>query len=91
MGIRNSLFGKRKTLPQNFEELLSKGNLQELMAVFKSCEANARGGYAKQTALAFDNCPHELAKWLVEQGGGSTCSGYLGQHTSAHPVPQLLW
>lgn len=59
---------KRVTLPKDFEELLKKGNLQELKEVFDKCELDARGGYAKQTALAFDNCPHELAEWLVEQG-----------------------
>lgn len=59
---------KKKTLPKNFEKLLSKGNLQELKEVFNKCELDARGGYSKQTALAYDNCPHELAVWLVEQG-----------------------
>jgi ankyrin repeat protein len=59
---------KRKTLPGNFEELLNKGDIQELKHVFDKCEIDARGGYGKQTALAYDNCPHELAKWLVEQG-----------------------
>ncbi len=59
---------KKKTLPKDFEDLLSKGNLQKLKAVFDTCELDARGGYEKQTALAFDECPHELAKWLVDQG-----------------------
>jgi len=59
---------KRKTLPKDFDELLRKGNLQELKEVFDKCEWDARGGYGKETALAFDHCPHELAQWLVEQG-----------------------
>ncbi|MBO9566010.1 MAG: ankyrin repeat domain-containing protein [Niastella sp.] len=59
---------KKKKLPKDFEELLSKGDLQQLKAVFDTCEPDARGGYGKQTALAYDNCPHELAAWLVEQG-----------------------
>ncbi len=59
---------KKKTLPKDFEELLSKGDLQELKEVFNTCEPDARGGFGKQTALAYDKCPHELAKWLVEQG-----------------------
>lgn len=29
---------------------------------------NARGGNAKQPALAFDDCPDELARWLVAAG-----------------------
>lgn len=59
---------KRKTLPKEFVEILKRGDLEELKAVFDKCELNARGGYAKSTALAFDQCPHELASWLVEKG-----------------------
>ncbi|MCM8530412.1 MAG: ankyrin repeat domain-containing protein [Lentisphaeraceae bacterium] len=59
---------KRKTLPKNFDELLEEGDLKKLKEVFEKCEINAYGGYGKQTALAFDLCPDELARWLVEQG-----------------------
>lgn len=59
---------KRKTLPKDFEDLLSRGDIQELKAVFNKCEIDARGGFYKQSALAYDECPHELAKWLIEQG-----------------------
>ncbi|WP_343605093.1 ankyrin repeat domain-containing protein [Fluviicola sp.] len=59
---------KRKTLPKDFRELLQQGDLEELKAVFDKCDWNARGGYSKSTALAFDECPHELASWLVENG-----------------------
>ncbi len=59
---------KRKTLPKDFEELLEKGDLVALQKVFEACDVNARGGFAKQTALAFDACPDELARWLVSQG-----------------------
>ncbi len=59
---------KQKTLPKNFEELLKNANLDLLKEVFKKCELDARGGYGKQSALAYDNCPHELASWLVQQG-----------------------
>lgn len=61
---------KRTTLPKDFEELLAKADLPALKAVFEKCEFDARGGYSKQTALAYDSCPHELAVWLVEQGAG---------------------
>ncbi|THF48738.1 hypothetical protein E6C50_13350 [Flavobacterium supellecticarium] len=59
---------KRKTLPKDFQELLKKGDIQELIQLFDKCEIEARGGYSKGTALSFAECPHELAKWLVEQG-----------------------
>lgn len=59
---------KRITLPKDFTELLKKGDINELIRVFDKCEIEARGGYSKGTALSFAECPHELAKWLVEQG-----------------------
>jgi hypothetical protein len=59
---------KRKTLPKDFESLLEKGTTAELKAVFDVCELDARGGYSKQTALAFDKCHDDLARWLVAQG-----------------------
>ncbi len=59
---------KKKLLPKDFVELLEKGDLDELKAVFDTCDLHARGGYSKKTALAFDECPDALARWLVAQG-----------------------
>jgi hypothetical protein len=59
---------RKKLLPKNFEELLKTGNLTELKAVFETCDLNAKGDYGKQTALAYDECPDELARWLVAEG-----------------------
>ena len=59
---------KRKTLPKDFEQLLETGDMTRLKAVFESCDVDARGGYAKQTALAFDRCPDDLTRWLVSRG-----------------------
>ena len=69
---------KRKTLPKDFELLLEKGTLAELKAVFDVCEIDARGGYSKQTALAFDKCPDDLARWLVSQGADLSASDTWG-------------
>lgn len=66
--IFTAMAKKRKTLPKEFEDLLKKGDLQELKDVFTKCEIDARGSFYKHTALAFDECPHALAIWLVEQG-----------------------
>ncbi|MGN0474432.1 MAG: ankyrin repeat domain-containing protein [Acutalibacteraceae bacterium] len=57
----------RKTLVRNFEELITKGKIEQLKAVFKKCELNAYGGYNKGNAFHFD-IPEELARWLAEQG-----------------------
>nr|WP_222530891.1 ankyrin repeat domain-containing protein [Azospirillum sp. 412522] len=59
---------KRKTLPKDFETLLKTGDVEALKAVFDGCDVNARGGVFKQTALAFNDCPDDLARWLVDQG-----------------------
>jgi hypothetical protein len=59
---------KKKILPKNFPELLKTSNLATLQGVFETCDVGARGGSAKQTALAFNECPDELARWLVSQG-----------------------
>ncbi|RSN65828.1 ankyrin repeat domain-containing protein [Amycolatopsis sp. WAC 04182] len=59
---------KRKTLPKDFQEMLTSAPLEELKAVFGKCELDARGGYAKGTAIGFPECPDELVVWLSEQG-----------------------
>jgi ankyrin repeat protein len=69
---------KRKTLPKDFEELLKTGDLAKLQAVFDACDVDARGGYAKQTALAFHQCPDTLARWLVAQGADLSAADTWG-------------
>src|SRR5438876_138196 len=69
---------KRKTLPKDFEDLLKAGDLAKLQAVFDACDVDARGGYAKQTALAFNECPDALARWLVGQGADLSASDTWG-------------
>jgi hypothetical protein len=69
---------RRKTLPKDFELLLEKGTMTELKAVFDVCEIDARGGYGKQTALAFDKCPDDLARWLVAQGADLSATDTWG-------------
>jgi len=59
---------KKKTLPKNFGELIEKGNIDDLIAVFEKCELSATGGYFKETALSFFNVPEELVRWLVANG-----------------------
>lgn len=59
---------KKKRLPKNFNALLEADDIAALKAVFDTCDFDARGGYSKHTALAFGDCPDELARWLVGQG-----------------------
>lgn len=69
---------KKKQLPKDFEARLEKCELKELIAIFDSCDVNARGGYSKQSALAFDSCPDELARWLVENGADIAANDTFG-------------
>ncbi len=69
---------KRKTLPKEFEDLLVTADFQSLKKVFDTCEIDAYGGFYKQTAIAFDLCPDELVKWLVEQGADLYKENYYG-------------
>ena len=55
-------------LPENFTELLRKGDMGQLQAIFDECALDARGGPFGQTALGFPDCPDELITWLVGQG-----------------------
>lgn len=70
---------KRKLLPKDFDDLLKTGSIDALKAVFDSCDVNARGGIFKQTALAFNDCPDELAHWLVQQGADLSAPDSYGE------------
>lgn len=70
---------KRKQLPKDFEALLKKGDLETLRAVFDTCDVNARGGVCKQSPLAFNECPDELARWLVEHGADVSTGDRYGE------------
>ena len=69
---------KKKLLPKNFQEMLVEGDMAKLQAVFDACDLNARGGYAKETALAFRECPDALARWLVAQGADLSAADAWG-------------
>ena len=70
---------KKKLLPKDFEALLGTGDLPALKAVFDQCDVNARGGYTKRPALAFNACSDELSRWLVAQGADITAQDTYGE------------
>ncbi len=59
---------KRKTLPNDFGSILAAGDVDAMLAVFQTCELDARGGIFKSTALGLPGCPPELARELVARG-----------------------
>lgn len=69
---------KKKALPKDFESLLVKGDPDKIKAVFSTCDLNARGGYRKQTALAFSELPDDVTRWLVDQGTDISATDMYG-------------
>jgi len=69
---------KKKLLPKDFEAQLKIGDFDALKSIFDICDLNARGS-SKQTALAFNDCPDELTRWLVEQGVDLSASDLYGE------------
>lgn len=60
----------RKTLPKDFQELLDKGDMEQIKAVLEKCELYAySGNSSKDTALFFNNIPDELVRYLVLEKG----------------------
>ena len=61
---------KRKTLPENFKEIVSRGNPDEILSVFDSCDINAysRKEYGTPTALMYPEMPEAVIRKLVEMG-----------------------
>ena len=70
---------KRVTLPRDFNELLTDGNIDQLKAVYDKCELTAHDGrYSLRTALHFGGVPDELVIWLVEKGLDINIPDYYG-------------
>jgi ankyrin repeat protein len=60
---------KRKTLPSDCYEILRRGDIEEIKAVFDKCEITAYAGRCDlNTALHHYGIPAEIIPWLVEQG-----------------------
>ena len=71
---------KRVTLPKNFDELITAGDIEALKAVYDKCELAAHNGrYSLNTALHFGGVPDELVTWLVEQGLDVNTVDYYGR------------
>lgn len=69
---------KKKLLPKEFQSLLETCSVEELKKLFETYDVNARGGYSKQTPLAFPECPDDLVRWLVERGADLNAADSYG-------------
>ena len=56
------------TLPKDFREYGDAYSLIELQEIFESRPLDARGGYRKQTALAYSTVTAEGVTWLLDHG-----------------------
>lgn len=70
---------RKKMLPKDFEELLKIGDSDAIKAVFETCDVNARGGVFKRTALAFNELPDDVARWLVASGADISAADNYGE------------
>ncbi len=60
----------RKTLPKDFDEIVGRGDVEEIKAALKKCEPNAcRNNYYKESALMNPNLPEDVIRWLVTEYG----------------------
>ena len=70
---------KRVTLPKEFKDLMDKGNIEALKAVYDRCELTAHDGrFSLCTPLHMGGVPDELVIWLVEQGLDINIPDYYG-------------
>ena len=84
---------KRVTLPKDFNELLTDGNIDQLKAVYDKCELTAHDGkYSLCTPLHMGGVPDELVIWLVEKGLISISLIIMEQHlcTVRQPWEEIL-
>ncbi|MEP7453626.1 ankyrin repeat domain-containing protein [Phyllobacterium sp. SB3] len=70
---------KKKTLPKDFEELLKIGDSNVIKSVFETCVVNAREGVFKRTALAFNELPDDVARWLIANGADVSATDNYGE------------
>jgi len=75
---------KRKTLPKDFSELIKRGDIDALKAVFDTCEINAYSGYNKDPAMSTYDIPEELVRWLVFQGADINATDATYKRTPLH-------
>ncbi|EJP21273.1 ankyrin repeat protein [Streptococcus oralis SK304] len=70
---------KRVTLPKEFKDLMDKGNIEALKAVYDRCELTAHDGrFSLCTPLHMGGVPDELVIWLVEKGLDINIPDYYG-------------
>jgi len=80
----------RKTLPKDLEDLYAaaaeSGDDTSVRAALERCEPDARGGYAKGTALSIRGCTPAIAKWAIARGTDVNAGDTYGRAPLHHVV-----
>ncbi|MFD3855111.1 MULTISPECIES: ankyrin repeat domain-containing protein [Brevibacterium] len=69
---------KLVTLPKDFREFGEPYTLAELQEIYERRSVDARGGYDKQTALAFSTVDVDGVRWLLDQGADIEAESRFG-------------
>lgn len=77
---------KRITLVKDFHEILERGNLEELKAVFDKCDINAKTDKYGSNAFGQRPLSKEFAFWLKEQGCDINLKDYYGDTPVFHQI-----
>lgn len=59
---------KRKTLLNDFKEIIASGDLSKFEKAMSKCVPNATGGYHKYNAFGFPDISESMARWLLDYG-----------------------
>lgn len=59
---------KRKTLPNDFKEIVASGDLSKFEKALTKCIPNAVGGFHKYNAFGFPGVTESMAQWLLDYG-----------------------
>lgn len=80
---------KRKTVPKDFEEVLTRGDTEEIKSILQKCEPDATYDYQKNSVLSHKALPEEIMIWLVRDYGADI--NYAGTYGDTALSEAACW
>lgn len=80
---------RKKTLPADFQEVLERGNVEEIKDILEKCQADAHMPYEKKTALFFADLPEEIIRYLVTERGADI--NQVSEHGETALAEHACW